>query len=62
MGPDSKSPWGKNSVAGHDAERLYANYMSMLNEEEQGDARKPSKKGLARELARINLSLNYYTQ
>jgi thymidylate synthase (FAD) len=31
-----------------DAERLYANYMRMLNEEEQGDARKPSKKGLAR--------------
>ncbi len=42
-----------------DAERCYANYASMLNEGETAD---PSRQGLARELARINLTLNTYTQ
>ncbi len=42
-----------------DAERCYANYASMLNE---GDSADPNRRGLARELARMNLTLNTYTQ
>jgi thymidylate synthase (FAD) len=42
-----------------DAERTYANYAHMLNE---GEAADPARRGLARELARINLTLNTYTQ
>ena len=34
----------------------------MLNQDEQGAALDPDRSGLARELARMNLSLNYYTQ
>ena len=34
----------------------------MLNEDESGDAIDPRRSGLARELARMNLSLNFYTQ
>ncbi|MBV9828864.1 MAG: FAD-dependent thymidylate synthase [Alphaproteobacteria bacterium] len=45
-----------------DAERAYAGYSEMLNEDEQGAPRDPSWPGLARELARMNLSLNFYTQ
>ena len=44
-----------------DAERVYASYAAMLNEAE-GGARDPHRQGLARELARMNLSLNFYTQ
>ena len=42
-----------------DAERTYANYAVMLNE---GEAADPARRGLARELARMNLTLNTYTQ
>ena len=42
-----------------DAERCYAHYALMLNEGESAD---PTRQGLARELARINLTLNTYTQ
>jgi len=42
-----------------DAERSYANYALMLNEGENAD---PTRRGLARELARMNLTLNTYTQ
>jgi thymidylate synthase (FAD) len=45
-----------------DAERAYAGYADMLNEDETGAPRDPSWPGLARELARMNLSLNFYTQ
>ena len=45
-----------------DAERAYAGYAEMLNEDEAGAPRDPSWPGLARELARMNLSLNFYTQ
>src|SRR5215207_11144686 len=45
-----------------DAERAYAGYAEMLNEDETGAPRDPSWSGLARELARMNLSLNFYTQ
>src|SRR4029077_5403485 len=45
-----------------DSERAYAGYAEMLNEDEAGQPRDPSWPGLARELARMNLSLNFYTQ
>src|SRR5438874_6468561 len=45
-----------------DAERAYAGYATMLNEDEAGAQIDPSWPGLARELARMNLSLNFYTQ
>jgi thymidylate synthase (FAD) len=45
-----------------DAERAYAGYTDMLNEDDAGQPRDPSWPGLARELARMNLSLNFYTQ
>ncbi len=45
-----------------DAEQTYEHYMEMLNQDEQGSIRDENKSGLARELARMNLPLNYYTQ
>ncbi len=42
-----------------DAERCYMHYASMLNDGEGAD---PGRQGLARELARMNLTLNTYTQ
>ena len=45
-----------------DAERAYAHYAEMLNEDEAGKPLDPSRAGLARELARMNLSLGFYTQ
>ena len=50
------------SLLREDAERVYASYAEMLNEDETGKPRDPAKQGLARELARMNLSLNFYTQ
>jgi thymidylate synthase (FAD) len=45
-----------------DAERNYAHYAEMLNEDEQGRKLDEGREGLARELARMNLTLNTYTQ
>ena len=45
-----------------DAEQTYANYELMLNEKFDGSTIEKSNKGLARELARMNLTLNTYTQ
>jgi thymidylate synthase (FAD) len=45
-----------------DATRNYDHYIDMLNEDEAGQPRDPSRRGLARELARMNLTLNSYTQ
>ena len=45
-----------------DAERAYAHYLEMLNEDEDRRRRDETKPGLARELARIGLPLNVYTQ
>jgi thymidylate synthase (FAD) len=45
-----------------DATRCYDHYAEMLNEDGMGAARDPSRRGLARELARMNLTLNTYTQ
>lgn len=45
-----------------DATRNYDHYLEMLNEDDQGQALDASRQGLARELARMNLTLNAYTQ
>ncbi len=45
-----------------DAEQSYADYQEMLNEDQGGEPLDPGRQGLARELARMNLSLNFYTQ
>ena len=45
-----------------DAEQTYENYETMLNEKYDGSIIDKNKSGLARELARMNLTLNTYTQ
>ena len=45
-----------------DAERNYQHYEEMLNEKYDGTIIDDKKQGLARELARMNLTLNSYTQ
>ncbi len=45
-----------------DAGRAYEDYLWMLNEDEAGQPQDAGRQGLARELARINLTLNTYTQ
>jgi thymidylate synthase (FAD) len=45
-----------------DAEQTYGNYAWMLNEGADGEPVDPDRLGLARELARINLTLATYTQ
>jgi len=45
-----------------DANQTYDHYEDMLNEAPDGTPRDPARQGLARELARMNLTLNTYTQ
>ena len=45
-----------------DAERAHAGYTELLNEDPSGAPIDSARPGLARELARINLSLGFYTQ
>jgi thymidylate synthase (FAD) len=45
-----------------DAERSHADYLALLNEQSESPAYDPSRRGLARELARMNLTLGTYTQ
>ena len=45
-----------------DSRRQYAHYMEMLNETEAGETIDAKRSGLARELARMGLTLNFYTQ
>ena len=45
-----------------DAEKNYINYESMLNQRYDGTVIDENRTGLARELARMNLTLNTYTQ
>jgi len=45
-----------------DAQRTYDNYEAMLNLGPDGGPKDPARQGLARELARMNLTLNTYTQ
>ena len=46
----------------NDAETTYKNYEKMLNQKYDGSTIDEGKSGLARELARMNLTLNTYTQ
>ena len=46
----------------NDAEQTYKNYEEMLNQRYDGSIIDDGKVGLARELARMNLTLNTYTQ
>lgn len=45
-----------------DATRNFDHYVAMLNEGAEGTPVDPGRQGLARELARMNLTLNTYTQ
>ncbi|OHV22614.1 FAD-dependent thymidylate synthase [Rhizobium sp. RMa-01] len=45
-----------------DAERNYNSYAWMINEDERGEMIEQNRSSLSRELARINLTLNTYTQ
>ena len=45
-----------------DASRSFDHYVEMLNEDADGAVLDPARAGLARELARMNLTLNTYTQ
>jgi thymidylate synthase (FAD) len=45
-----------------DAEQTYAHYQDMLNLDDRGNELDAGRSGLARELARMNLTLNVYTQ
>lgn len=45
-----------------DAAGVYGHYQDMLNEDENGNVFDEKKDGLARELARMNLTLNFYTE
>lgn len=45
-----------------DALRAYSHYEQMLNEDSSGNVLDPTLPGLARELARMNLPVNFYTQ
>lgn len=46
----------------NDSETAYSHYEEMMNENYAGETLDESKKGLARELARMNLPLSFYTQ
>ena len=45
-----------------DAAQTYSNYDTLLNENSSGETIDDNKAGIARELARMNLTLNTYTQ
>lgn len=50
------------AVLKQDATQCYNHYQDMLNEDSEGNIIDESKPNLARELARMNLTLNYYTE
>lgn len=45
-----------------DSAQSYAHYLEMINQNSQGEVVNADKEGLARELARMNLPVNCYTQ
>jgi len=59
---DQRSAWWVIELLRKDAEQAYRDYSRLLNLDEGDAPRDPSWPGLARELARMNLSLNFYTQ
>ena len=50
------------SLLKRDALQCYETYQELLNEDSDGNIHDESRNGLARELARINLPVNFYTQ
>lgn len=50
------------SLMAGDAERAYANYLEMLNDDGTGAVLEEGRAGVARELARANLPVSFYTQ
>ncbi|MCP3371614.1 FAD-dependent thymidylate synthase [Bradyrhizobium cajani] len=50
------------TILRRDAETAYSDYLDMLNLDENDNVLSEDRSGLARELARMNLSLNFYTQ
>lgn len=59
---DSDSAAAVLNMLKTDAEQCYQHYEQMLNEDRAGNVIDPHQFGLARELARMNLTLNTYTQ
>lgn len=49
-------------ILSDDAQRNYNHYLDLLNQDEAGQQIRDDHQGVARELARMNLSLNFYTQ
>jgi thymidylate synthase (FAD) len=45
-----------------DSLRCYKNYVAMMNQDDQGNIIDENNVGITRELARINLTLNHYTE
>lgn len=45
-----------------DSSQVYAHYEELMNADAQGNVLDEGRDGIARELARMNLTLNYYTQ
>ena len=45
-----------------DAEMCYGHYKELLNQDEDGNVLDENRSGLTRELARMNLTMNYYTE
>lgn len=50
------------TILKEDSSLCYDHYEEMLNEDPEGNKKDPSRKGLTRELARMNLPVNCYTQ
>ncbi len=46
----------------NDALKCYSHYIEMMNEDEKGNVVNEDAIGITRELARMNLTLNYYTE
>ena len=59
--PDQEAQYVLNMLK-EDATTAYNHYLDLLNEDSDGNRVSQSRLGLARELARMTLSVNFYTQ
>lgn len=50
------------SIIKEDSEKCYKHYVEMMNEDSKGNIIDENSVGITRELARINLTLNHYTE
>lgn len=50
------------AILQNDAENCYRHYVEMMNEDEEGNIIDENNTGITRELARMNLTLNHYTE